>query len=96
MKNHFKFFLYISIILSLLSSCTNTKEIELDIDMTKKQIELIDHEILQLKIKKNKYIASNSALLHRIVLTKIDPEIYQYESSRELLLIKLESLYQKL
>lgn len=95
MKSYLKFFVCISIFILFASSCTDKQQIESDIAGTKKQIELIDNEILQLQKKKSKFLAFNSGSGDIVVRTKIDPEIYQYERARELLLIKLESLYQK-
>lgn len=96
MKNYFKFFLCISIFILFASSCTDKQQIESDIAGTKRQIELIDNEILLLQKKKSKHLSFNSDLGNLIVRTRIDPEIYQYERARELLIIKLESLYNKL
>jgi len=96
MKSYFKFFLCVSILILLTASCTDKKQIESDIAGTKRQIELIDNEVLQLEKKKSRFLAFNSELGDTVIRTKIDPEIYQYERARELLLIKLESLYQKL
>jgi hypothetical protein len=78
------------------SSCTDKKQIESDIAGTKRQIELIDNEILQLQKKKSRHLSFNNEVNDMVVRIKIDPEIYKYERARELLLIKLESLYQKL
>jgi len=96
MKIYLKFSICIFLIILMCSSCTDKKQIESDIAGTKRQVELIDNEILELQKKKSRHLSYNSELGDMIVRTRIDLEIYQYERARELLLIKLESLYQKL
>ena len=96
MKIYLKFFLFISLIVLLSSSCTDKKQIESDIAGTKRQIELIDNEIIQLEKKKGRFLSSDDSFGNTVVRTRIDPQILEYERARELLLIKLESLYQKL
>lgn len=96
MNNYIKFFLCILISIFLATSCTNKKEIESEINGIKRQIQLIDNEIHLLEQEKAKLATFGSDTGEMIVRTKVEPEIYQYERARELLLIKLESLYQKL
>jgi hypothetical protein len=83
--------LSILFVLSVAFSCTNKNEVKLQIEETKKQIRLIDEQIYQLEAKRG-FIGEESSV-SRI---RIDPVINRLKSERNILLIKLNSLFEKL
>lgn len=94
MKKHFALVSLILLLILLTTSCTNKKEIETQIKGLERQIQMIDAEISQLEQKKGKLTSLSIGEMR--IQRKIDPEIKQLERAREVLLIKLESLYQQL
>ena len=99
MKKMITFRLLCICILILVIACTNKKEIELQISEIKNQIRLIDEQIFQLESKRGLLSSIDNrpdSFGEKISRIKINPEINRLKSERELLLLKLKSLLEKL
>lgn len=81
-------------------ACTDKNEIQLQIDETKKQIRIFDEQIYQLEQKRALLSAVTgnrpNGMGEKISRIGVDPEIQRLQSERQLLLLKLNSLYEKL
>ncbi len=98
MRKYLALSLCILFVLLLTISCTNKKEIKLQIEDTKKQIRIIDDQISQLetKIAVMKAATGTNPLGENVAHAKLDPEINRLKSEREILMVKLKALYEKL